>query len=57
MLAVVLALACFLGAYGIYFVSAAHGHGLAGDDPLAIVGLTICGVVLSAVGVTLTRRR
>lgn len=50
MLAAALALLCVLGAYGIYFVSAAHGHGLAGDDPLAIVGLIICGVVFGAMG-------
>jgi len=51
-----LALLCMLGAYGIYFVSASHGHGLAGDDPIAIVALTICGVGFGVLGVVLARR-
>lgn len=47
----------FAAAYGIYLVSAAHGHGLAGDDPLAIIALIVGGVIAAAVGVALARRR
>lgn len=56
MLAVALGLLCVLGAYGIYLVSAAHGHGFAGDDPIAIVGLTVGGVALGVLAVVLARR-
>ncbi len=57
--ALLLALAAVLGlvAYAIWFVSDAHGHGLAYPDRRAIILLTVTSAIALGVGVVLFVRR
>ncbi|MDH3272178.1 MAG: hypothetical protein OEN56_12640 [Gemmatimonadota bacterium] len=45
LLSAVVAVLCFAAAAAIWFVSDAHGHGLATGDRRAIIGLSLAGAL------------